>query len=211
MVKTKGNFYSRYLKRPIDFLLSLLAIIVSSPILIVAAVLVRIKLGRPILYKQERPGLNERIFLLYKFRSMTEEKGVEGNLLPDDVRLTNFGILLRATSVDELPSLLNVLKGDMSIVGPRPLLVKYLPLYNENQRRRHEVRPGLSGLAQINGRNTISWEAKFRYDLQYIQQISFWMDCKIIFLTLKKVFIKEGINSDTSATMEAFKGTDAYE
>lgn len=168
----------------------------------------RVKLGSPIIFKQERPGLNEKIFTLYKFRTMTDKKDENGNLLPDDVRLTKFGRLLRKTSLDELPEAFNILKGDMSIVGPRPLLVKYLPLYNQHQKRRHEVRPGLTGLAQVSGRNAITWEQKFNYDVQYTDNITFLGDVKIIFLTVWKAFVKsEGISSQTSATMEEFKGT----
>jgi len=186
--------------------LSLIAIIVLSPVFLVVAVLVRVKLGSPIIFKQERPGLNEKIFTLYKFRSMTDERDENGELLPDSVRLTKFGKFLRSTSLDELPELFNILKGDMSIIGPRPLLVQYLPLYDEHQRRRHEVRPGLSGLAQVNGRNAISWEEKFNLDIEYVNNISFILDWKIIFLTIKKVFVREGISSDTSVTMEPFQG-----
>ena len=202
----KGGLYRRYFKRPMDFILSLIAIIVLSPVFLVVAVLVRVKLGSPIIFKQERPGLNEKIFTLYKFRSMTDERDENGELLPDSVRLTKFGKFLRSTSLDELPELFNILKGDMSIIGPRPLLVQYLPLYDEHQRRRHEVRPGLSGLAQVNGRNAISWEEKFNLDIEYVNNISFILDWKIIFLTIKKVFVREGISSDTSVTMEPFQG-----
>ncbi|KMY43006.1 sugar transferase [Bacillus sp. FJAT-27916] len=202
----KGGIYRRYVKRPMDFILSLIAIIVLSPVFIIVAILVRTKLGSPILFKQERPGLNEKIFMMYKFRSMTDEKDDSGALLPDDVRLTKFGKFLRSTSLDELPELINILKGDMSIIGPRPLLVQYLPLYNEHQKRRHEVRPGLSGLAQANGRNAISWEDKFNLDVEYVENVSFIGDWKIIFLTIKKVFVREGINSETAVTMEPFKG-----
>ena len=194
--------YRRYFKRPMDFILSLLAIIVLSPVLIIVGILVKVKIGSPVLFKQKRPGLNELIFTMYKFRTMTNERDENGELLPDSVRLTKFSRMLRATSLDELPELFNILKGDMSIVGPRPLLVKYLPLYNEHQIRRHDVRPGLSGWAQVNGRNGISWEDKFNLDVDYVANISFIMDLKIIFLTLKKVFDKEGISSDTSVTME---------
>ena len=208
MTVPKGGIYRRFFKRPMDFILSLIAIIVLSPVFIIVAVLVRTKLGSPILFKQERPGLNEKIFSMYKFRSMTDERDLNGNLLPDHIRLTKFGKFLRSTSLDELPGLLNILKGDMSIIGPRPLLVQYLPLYNEYQKHRHDVRPGLSGLAQVSGRNAISWEDKFKLDVKYVNQISFIGDWKIIFLTLKKVFVREGISSDTAVTMEAFKGTE---
>jgi len=175
--------------------------------MLIIALLVRIKLGSPVIFKQKRPGLNEKIFTLYKFRTMTDERDENGELLPDSVRLTKFGKFLRSTSLDELPELFNILKGDMSIVGPRPLLVEYLPLYNEHQKRRHEVRPGLSGLAQINGRNAITWEKKFDYDVEYVDNVSFIGDWKIILLTFIKVFKREGINSSESVTMERFKGT----
>lgn len=204
---SKGGLYRRYFKRPMDFILSLVAIIVLSPILLVVGVLVRTKLGGPVIFKQKRPGLNEKIFTLYKFRTMTDEKDGNGELLPDSIRLTKFGKFLRSTSLDELPELFNILLGDMSIIGPRPLLVQYLPLYNEHQKRRHDVRPGLSGLAQVNGRNAISWEAKFNLDIEYVDSVSFIGDWKIILLTLKKVFVREGINSETAATMEPFKGS----
>ncbi|NKW86031.1 sugar transferase [Bacillus cereus] len=198
--------YRRFIKRPMDFMLSLIAIIMLSPVFLIVAFLVKTKLGSPVLFKQERPGLNGTIFKMYKFRTMTDEKNENGELLPDSVRLTKFGKFLRSTSIDELPGLFNIFKGDMSIIGPRPLLVQYLPLYNEHQKRRHEVRPGLSGLAQVNGRNAISWEEKFNYDVEYVDNVSFTADWKIILLTIKKVFIREGINSETAATMEPFKG-----
>ena len=205
--ESKSGIYRRFLKRTMDFVLSLMAIGVLSPVLLIVAILVRVKLGSPILFKQNRPGLNEKIFAMYKFRTMTDEKDESGELLPDSVRLTKFGKMLRATSLDELPELFNILKGDMSIIGPRPLLVQYLHLYNDHQKRRHNVRPGLSGLAQVNGRNAISWEDKFNLDVDYVDNVSFIGDWKIIFLTIKKVFVKEGINSDTTATMEPFEGT----
>jgi len=190
-----------------DFILSLIALIILSPVFLVVALLVRINLGSPVIFKQQRPGLNEKIFTMYKFRTMTDERDENGELLPDAVRLTKFGKFLRSTSLDELPELFNILKGDMSIVGPRPLLVQYLPLYNEHQRRRHEVRPGLTGLAQVNGRNAISWEEKFDLDVQYVDNVTFINDWKIIFTTLKKVTLREGINSETAATMEFFEGS----
>lgn len=199
--------YRKYIKRPMDFILSLLAIIILSPVFLVIAILVRIKLGSPVIFAQKRPGLNENIFTLYKFRTMTDEKDKDGELLPDSVRLTKFGKFLRSTSLDELPELLNILKGDMSIVGPRPLLVQYLELYNDHQKRRHEVRPGLSGHAQVNGRNAIDWEDKFNLDVEYVDNISFTGDWKIIFRTLFKVCLREGISSTSSSTMEPFKGT----
>lgn len=202
----KGGVYRRYIKRPMDFILSLCAIIVLSPVLFITAVLVRVKLGSPVIFKQKRPGLKENIFTLYKFKTMTDKSGESGELLPDEMRLTRFGKLLRSTSLDELPELFNILKGDMSVIGPRPLLIQYLPLYNDYQKRRHEIRPGLSGLAQISGRNAINWEDKFNLDIQYIDSVSFTGDWKIVFLTLKKTFMREGINSDCAATMEPFKG-----
>ncbi|GEM04150.1 UDP-galactose phosphate transferase [Halolactibacillus miurensis] len=206
-VSVKKGIYRRFFKRPMDFILSLMAIIVISPVLIIVAVLVRFKLGSPVLFKQKRPGLNEKIFTMYKFRTMTDEKDENGEFLPDGVRLTKFGRILRSTSLDELPELFNILKGDMSIVGPRPLLIQYLDLYSDHQKRRHEVRPGLSGYAQVNGRNAISWEDKFNLDVEYVDSVSFIGDWKIIFLTIKKVFVKEGISSDTSVTMEPFRGS----
>lgn len=198
--------YSKYFKRLIDFTLALFALMVLSPILLIVAVLVRIKLGSPIIFKQERPGLNEKIFILYKFRTMTNAKDKDGNLLPDDVRLTLFGKLLRSTSLDELPELFNIIKGDMAIVGPRPLLVRYLPLYNEHQKHRHDVRPGFTGYAQVNGRNSITWEEKFDLDVYYTKHVSFLLDIKIILKTIKVVLFREGISSETSVTMEEFKG-----
>lgn len=203
----KRTFYDRYIKRIIDFILSLIAIIILSPVIIVTSILVAIKLGRPVIFKQQRPGLDEKIFTMYKFRSMTDERDENGELLPDEVRLTRFGKKLRATSLDELPELFNILKGDMAIVGPRPLLVSYLPLYNDFQKQRHFVKPGITGYAQVNGRNAISWEEKFEFDVEYIKNINFFLDIKIILLTVKTVFLKEGINSESNATMEDFKGT----
>ena len=206
--RDKGGLYRLYFKRPMDFILSLLAIIILSPVFILTGILVRTKLGSPILFKQNRPGLDEKIFTMYKFRTMTDQKDENGELLPDHIRLTKFGKMLRATSLDELPELFNILKGDMSIIGPRPLLVQYLPLYNAHQQRRHEVRPGLSGYAQVNGRNSISWEDKFDLDVQYVDNVTFVNDVKIILLTLKKVFVKDGISSASSVTMEVFTGNE---
>ena len=207
MTGAKSGIYRRFFKRPLDFILSLIAIIVLSPVFLIVAILVRTKLGSPIIFKQKRPGLNEKIFTMYKFRTMTDERDEKGDLLPDSVRLTKFGKFLRSTSLDELPELFNILKGDMSIVGPMPLLVQYLPLYNKHQKRRHEVRPGLTGLAQVNGRNAISWEEKFNFDVQYVENVSFTGDWKIISFTIKKVFVSEWINSETAATVEPFTGS----
>jgi lipopolysaccharide/colanic/teichoic acid biosynthesis glycosyltransferase len=189
-----------------DIVLALIALIVLSPVMLIVALLVRWKLGSPVIFKQERPGLNEKVFTMYKFRTMTDERDANGELLPDSVRLTKFGRFLRSTSLDELPELWNILKGDMSIVGPRPLLVQYLPLYNDHQRRRHEVRPGLTGLAQVSGRNAISWEEKFDLDVEYVDRITFLVDCSIISRTLLKIVVREGINAENSATMEPFQG-----
>ena len=198
--------YRCFFKRFFDFLLSLIAIILLSPVFLIVALLVRTKLGSPILFCQERPGKDEKIFKMYKFRSMSDERDENGQLMPDEVRLTSFGKKLRSTSLDELPELFNILKGDMNIVGPRPLLVKYLPLYSAEQRKRHNVRPGLTGWAQANGRNAISWEEKFKYDVEYTEKYSFFMDLKIIFMTVRSVLRHEGISSESSATMEEFLG-----
>lgn len=201
--------YQRYIKRAFDFLLALVAIIVLSPIMLIVAILVRTKLGSPVLFKQQRPGKNEKIFNMYKFRTMTDERDENGELCSDEIRLTDFGKKLRSTSLDELPELFNILFGDMSIVGPRPLLVKYLPMYNAEQRKRHNVRPGFTGLAQVNGRNSISWEEKFEWDVEYVENISFIGDLKIILKTFSVVLKKEGINSDSAVTMEEFTGKDS--
>lgn len=206
MMGHKRGFYEKYIKRLQDFCCALLACVVLSPVLLIIALLVHVKLGSPVLFAQERPGLNGEIFKLYKFRTMTSEKDKNGKLLPDERRLTSFGKKLRATSLDELPELACILTGKMSIVGPRPLLVRYLPLYNEHQARRHEVRPGFTGYAQVHGRNAISWEEKFDKDVYYVDHVSFIGDWKIIFQTVKTVLKREGINSETSATMEEFKG-----
>lgn len=211
MVQTKHKpygLYERFFKRALDIFCSLMALLVFWWLYVIVAILVRVKLGSPVLFTQDRPGKDEKIFKLYKFRTMTDARDENGNLLPDDVRLTKFGKLLRSTSLDELPEVFNILKGDMSIIGPRPLLVKYLPLYNEEQKRRHEVRPGLSGYAQVNGRNSVSWEEKFRMDVEYVDHVTFVGDVEIILGTVLKAFVKrEGINSETAATMEEFKGT----
>lgn len=201
-----NSMYAAYIKRILDILLSFIAIVILSPILVLLAVLVRTWLGSPVLFIQERPGKNDKIFKLYKFRSMTDDKDSDGNLLPDDQRLNQFGKLLRASSLDELPELFNILKGDMSIVGPRPLLVRYLNRYSDSQKRRHDVRPGITGLAQVNGRNGLSWEKRFEYDVWYVDHISFFLDVKIIFQTIKVVFTRSGISSSTSVTMEEFMG-----
>ena len=198
--------YDRVIKRLIDLFLSGMALLVLSPVYLILAVLVRIKLGSPVFFSQERPGKNEKVFRMYKFRSMTDARDANGNLLPDEERLTHFGSALRASSLDELPELWNIFKGDMSIVGPRPLLVRYLPRYNERQRRRHEVRPGLTGWAQVNGRNAISWEQKFEYDVEYVEKESFLLDVKILFMTVGKVLHRSGITAEGNATMEEFMG-----
>ena len=210
MRKGKDGFYCRYIKRVLDICCALAAMIVFCWLYAIVAILVRVKLGKPVIFKQERPGKDEKIFNLYKFRTMTDERDADGNLLPDDVRLTKFGRLLRSTSLDELPEAWNILKGDMSVIGPRPLLVKYLPRYSEKQHHRHDVRPGLSGWAQVNGRNTVTWEEKFDLDVWYTEHVSFGLDAKIIWESVAIAFVKrEGINSATSATMEEFMGSRA--
>lgn len=199
--------YRNYFKRFLDFVLSLAGLIVISPIFIVVWIWLTIaNEGAGAFFFQERPGRNEKIFRVIKFKSMNDKKGADGKLLPDKDRLTKVGAFVRKTSLDEIPQLINVLKGDMSLVGPRPLLVQYLPLYNSEQARRHHVRPGITGWAQVNGRNAISWIQKFEYDVWYVDNISFALDMKILLMTVKKVFVREGISSDTSATMEVFKG-----
>ncbi len=204
----KNTFYSKFIKRILDIVLSGAALVVLFPLLLVVAVLVKIKLGSPVLFCQERPGMDEKIFKLFKFRTMRNAVDPKtGETLPDEERMTDFGRLLRKTSLDELPELINIFKGDMSIVGPRPLLVKYLPLYNEEQRKRHNVRPGLTGWAQVHGRNLLSWEDRFKYDVWYVNNVGLLVDIKTILLTVKCVFVREGITSETSVTMEEFKGT----
>jgi len=195
------------IKTLFDKSLALLLIILFSPIYIVVSLLILVKMGRPILFRQKRPGLHEEIFGIYKFRTMTNEKDENGELLPDDKRLVGVGKFIRSTSLDELPQIFNVLKGDMSFVGPRPLLIEYLPLYNERQKKRHNVKPGITGWAQVNGRNAISWEQKFEYDVWYVEHQSFWLDMKILWMTFLKVVNRSDISSDTSATMEKFEGS----
>ena len=210
--KRKQGFYEKNIKRPLDCMLATEALILLSPIMGVTSFLVKKKLGSPVLFTQVRPGMidpetgKEKLFKLYKFRTMSDERDENGKLLSDDVRLTDFGKKLRATSIDELPEMINIIKGDMAVVGPRPLLVQYIERYNEDQRRRHEVRPGLTGLAQVSGRNAVSWEEKFNLDLQYVDNISFAHDCMIIVNTVLAVLKREGISSETSATMEEFMG-----
>lgn len=199
--------YKHFFKRFLDIVYSLGFILCFWWVYIIVAILVKKKLGSPVLFKQQRPGLNGKIFTMYKFRSMTDTKDKDGKLLSDEERLPRFGQLLRATSLDEIPEFFNILKGDMSLVGPRPLLVQYLERYNERQARRHEVRPGITGWAQVNGRNAISWEQKFEYDVEYVEKCSFLLDVKIIFMTIKKIFIREGISQEGNVTMEEFRGS----
>ncbi|MBQ6786554.1 MAG: sugar transferase [Lachnospiraceae bacterium] len=203
--------YRKYIKRLLDIVISLTALVILSPVMLIVAILVRCKLGSPVIFHQQRPGYQEKVFKLCKFRTMTDERDENGELLPDAVRLTKFGKMLRATSLDELPELWNILKGDMSLIGPRPLLVKYLPLYNEFQKHRHDVKPGLTGWAQVNGRNAISWEERFEMDVYYVNNQSFLLDLKILFKTVAVVFKHSDINSSTDATMEAFTGTKSEE
>jgi undecaprenyl phosphate N,N'-diacetylbacillosamine 1-phosphate transferase len=203
----KQGFYEKYVKRLADIVCSLVVLAIFWWLYIILAILVRVKLGSPVLFKQQRPGKNEKIFNMYKFRTMTDARNENGELLPDEVRLTRFGKALRATSLDELPEIFNILKGDMSFIGPRPLLVEYLPRYNEEQHHRHDVRPGLTGYAQSHGRNTVSWEDKFAMDVWYSKNITFIGDIKVIIDTVMTVLMKDGISSKTSVTMEEFMGT----
>lgn len=211
-MKHKAGFYEKYIKRALDIVLSGIAMIVLSPVMLITAILVRVNLGSPVVFCQERPGEDEIIFKMHKFRTMTDERNENGELLPDEKRLTEFGKTLRSLSLDELPELWDIFRGKMSIVGPRPLLVKYLPLYSEEQHHRHDIKPGLTGWAQVNGRNLTSWEERFEHDIYYVNHVSFLMDIKIVFATVRCVFAREGINAEGSATMEAFAGTsDALE
>ena len=205
-MKHKAGFYEKYIKRALDIVLSGIAMILLSPVMLITAILVRVNLGSPVVFCQERPGKDEIIFKMHKFRTMTEERNENGELLPDEKRLTEFGKTLRSLSLDELPELWDIFRGKMSIVGPRPLLVKYLPLYSEEQHHRHDIKPGLTGWAQVNGRNLTSWEERFEHDIYYVNHVSFLMDVKIVFATVHCVFAREGINSEGSATMEAFEG-----
>ncbi|MDR0885587.1 MAG: sugar transferase [Clostridiales Family XIII bacterium] len=198
----------KYIKRMLDFVAAFVMLLVLCIPMLILSLLVAVKLGRPVLFSQERPGLDEKIFRIQKFRTMTDEVDANGTLLPDAVRLTRFGSLLRSTSLDELPELINIVKGEMSFVGPRPLLVRYLNRYNDEQKRRHDVRPGLTGLAQVNGRNAISWEQKFEYDVYYVDHMSFLLDLKIVIKTFTKVFSRSDISADGEATMAEFMGTD---
>lgn len=205
-MKHEAGFYEKYIKRALDIMLSGIAMIVLSPVMLITAILVRVNLGSPVVFCQERPGKDEIIFKMHKFRTMTEERNENGELLPDEKRLTEFGKTLRSLSLDELPELWDIFRGKMSIVGPRPLLVKYLPLYSEEQHHRHDIKPGLTGWAQVNGRNLTSWEERFEHDIYYVNHVSFLMDVKIVFATVRCVFAREGINAEGSATMEAFEG-----
>ena len=196
--------YKNFIKRALDIIISLCGIIILSPVYLILWILVRVKLGNPALFTQDRPGKNEKVFKLYKFRTMTDERDEKGELLPDEIRLTGFGKILRSTSLDELPELFNILKGDMSLIGPRPLLVRYLPYYTEEERHRHDVRPGLTGLAQVNGRNALGWEDRFSYDLQYVEHCSFLMDMKVLGMTVGKVLKRSGTLSGAEQTVPDF-------
>ncbi len=208
-----GNetFYQRYGKRVIDLCLSFVLLILFWWVLAIVAILVRVKLGSPVLFRQPRPGRDEKVFNLYKFRTMTDERDADGNLLPDEQRLTKFGSVLRSTSLDELPEVFNIVRGDMSIIGPRPLLVKYLPRYSAEQRRRHEARPGLTGLAQVNGRNSISWDEKFLYDVEYVDNVSLGLDASIFLRTILATLRRSGISAEGEATMPEFMGDESKE
>lgn len=205
--RTSYGIYGKYIKRILDFVLSLLALVILSPLILIFTIIGAIKMKGNPFFVQKRPGKDGKIFSLIKFRTMTNKKDKDGNLLPDEKRLTSYGKFLRSTSIDEVLEIINILKGDMSIIGPRPLLVKYLPLYNEYQKHRHDVRPGLTGYAQVHGRNTVSWEEKFDMDVKYVQHITFMGDLKILLETVVKVLKRDGISSETSVTMEEFRGT----
>lgn len=209
--RTSYGIYGKYIKRILDFILSLLALIILSPFILIFTVIGAIKMKGNPFFVQKRPGKDGKIFSLIKFRTMTNKKDRDGNLLPDEKRLTSYGKFLRSTSIDEVLEIINILKGDMSIIGPRPLLVKYLPLYNEYQKHRHDVRPGLTGYAQVHGRNAVSWEEKFDMDVKYVQHITFMGDLKILLETVVKVLKRDGISSETSVTMEEFRGTSEKE
>lgn len=198
--------YKKYIKRILDIILSLIAIIVTLPIFLIVGILILIFIGQPAIFRQKRPGKNEKIFTMYKFRTMTNKKDKDGNLLPNELRLTKLGNILRKTSLDEIPEFINIFKGDMSFVGPRPLRIDYLPLYNKKQKHRHDVRPGLTGLAQVSGRNNITWTQKFDYDIEYINNINFVNDIKIIFLTIKKVILRKDIYNANNGFVEKFTG-----
>ena len=206
--KKRKGIYERFIKRPLDMAISAVSIVCMSPCYLVVAILVKKKLGSPVIFKQERPGKNEKVFTMYKFRTMNDARDITGELLPDSARLTDFGRMLRSTSLDELPELFNILKGDMSLVGPRPLLVSYLDRYSEFQRHRHDVRPGLTGYSQVNGRNAVSWEEKFEMDVWYVDHVSFMTDLRIAIKTFTTVMKRDGISSGTSETMEEFMGTE---
>ena len=206
--KKRKGIYERFIKRPLDIAISAVSIVCMSPCYLVVAILVKKKLGSPVIFKQERPGKNEKVFTMYKFRTMNDARDITGELLPDSARLTDFGRMLRSTSLDELPELFNILKGDMSLVGPRPLLVSYLDRYSEFQRHRHDVRPGLTGYSQVNGRNAVSWEEKFEMDVWYVDHVSFMTDLRIAIKTFTTVMKRDGISSGTSETMEEFMGTE---
>lgn len=207
-MKNKNIFHRRWEKRFFDLMLTVPALILLFPLMAVISLIVRLNFGNPIIYRQKRPGINEKLFNLYKFRTMTEEYDESGNLLPDEKRITTIGKFLRRTSLDELPELLNVLKGDLSLIGPRPLLVEYLDRYSPEQARRHKVKPGITGWAQVNGRNALTWEEKFKYDVWYVDNWSLWLDLQILFMTVFKVIKGEGINQPGQVTMEEFKGNE---
>lgn len=208
MNEHKVGFYEKHIKRLLDVIFSLVFILIFWWLYVILAIVIRVKLGSPVIFRQDRPGKGGQVFHMYKFRSMTNERDEEGNLLPDEMRLTSFGKKLRSMSLDELPEFFNLLKGDMSLVGPRPLLVQYLPLYNDRQKHRHDVKPGFTGLAQINGRNAISWEEKFEWDVEYVDRISFLLDAQIVWKTVGVLISRSEISSENAATMEEFRGSE---